>query len=91
MCGPSDEARFSEFLEFSIAFRRGTSLLRIGSDDFEVAASAERKKSVLRAAARVNSAKCRAYAGVPFDKIDTALKIAAAEKDVVEHRRYLID
>jgi hypothetical protein len=45
----------------------------------------------LRAAAGVHSTECRADAGVLFDESDAALNIVAAEKDVIEHRRNLID
>jgi hypothetical protein len=91
MCGPSDETGFSEFFKFRIELRRGSSLLRIGRDDFEVSASTEREKRVLRAAARVNSAEGSANTSVLFDESDAALKIVAAEKDVIEHRWHLVD
>ena len=43
------------------------------------------------AAAGVDSAECSADAGVLLDEGDAFLQIAAAEKDVVEHGRHLVD
>src|SRR5580658_1590529 len=68
-------------------------LLGIGGDDFEVAAGvqfraarlAEREESIARAASRMDAAECGRDAGVLFDEGDTAIEIAAAEKDMIEH------
>jgi hypothetical protein len=90
MGGPADETRLSEFFEHAGKFGRSV-LLWIWRDDFEIAASAQRKKGVLRAAAWVNSAECGADAGMLFDEIDATLQIIAAKKDVIEHWRHLIN
>jgi hypothetical protein len=39
----------------------------------------------------VNPTERGAHAGVLFDEIDAALQIVAAEKDVIEHRRHLVN
>ena len=90
MGGPADQARFRQLRdEFS---NMGTAvLLRIGRDDFEIATGAQREQRVLRATTGVDSAECGADSAVFFDKVDAALEIVAAEKDVVEHRWHLIN
>ena len=45
----------------------------------------------MRAAAGMDTAECGAHAGVLFDEIDAALQVVAAEKNVIEHGRHLID
>ena len=59
--------------------------MRIGSDDFQIVLFAKGEKSVARAASRMDAAKCGADAGVLLDKVDAAIEIAAAEKNVVEN------
>jgi hypothetical protein len=88
---PSDQAGLGELFELRWKFGRRAGLLRIGCDDFEVAASAEREKRVLRASPWVNSAVCGANTGVLFDESDAKLEIVRAEKDVIEHRWHLVD
>ena len=88
---PSDQAWLGELFKLCWKFGGRASLLRIRRDDFEVAASAEREKRVLRAATWVNSAECRANTRVLFDESDAKLEIVAPEKDVIEHWWHLID
>ena len=45
----------------------------------------------MRAAAWMNSTESGPHAGVLLDEIDAALQIVAAEKNVVEQGRHLID
>src|SRR6267142_5379146 len=45
----------------------------------------------MRPAAGMNSTESRADSGALFNKIDATLQIIAAEKNVVEHRRHLIN
>ena len=45
----------------------------------------------MRAAAWMNSTECGEHAGVLPNEIDATLQIIAAEKDVIEHRRHLVN
>ena len=96
MCGPADEARLDE-LRQTVMDRRAW-LLRIGGDDFEVAARveffaaafAQRNERVARASPGMNAAECSANAGMFFNEVDAAIEIAAAEEDVIKHDGDLI-
>lgn len=91
MSGPADKARLRKFLQTKSI--RYSGLLRIGSNNLEVAARAqfistglaEREEGVARAASGMNAAECGANAGVFFDEGDAAIEIAAAEEHVIEH------
>jgi len=80
--GPTDEARFLELVDDGVLLE--TCLLRIGSDDFQVAARAKREQGVLRAAARMNSAKSGVDSYVFLNKCDAFFEIVAPKKNVVE-------
>src|SRR5215469_1714949 len=84
---PADEAGFLELRNDRVLLDAG--LLGIGRDYFEVAALTERKKGVLRAAARMHAAESRANPGVFFDKGDAAFKIARPKQDVIKQRGHL--
>ena len=88
--GPADQARSGKRLQSFGEWIFGR-LLRVGRDDFQVAALSEREKRIFSTAARMNSAKFGSHASVLFDEGDTRLEVAAAEKDVIEHGRHLID
>src|SRR5271169_3468900 len=55
MRGPADEARRSELLQAVGVGRAGQG--RVGSDDFEIMAFAERKQGIARAAPRMDTAQ----------------------------------
>src|SRR5215472_10589736 len=97
MRGPTDEARFFQILNDGVLPH--ARLFRIGSDDFKVAtriqvskaALAQRKKRVLRAAARMDTAEGSAHACMFFDKADAMVEIVAAEQNVIEQCRKACD
>src|SRR5215467_5189768 len=90
---PADEARFLELGDDGVLFDAG--LFRIRCDDFEVAtriqvsgaALTKRKKRVLRAAAGMDTAENRRNSCAFLDEGNAALKIAAAEENVIEQCR----
>src|SRR5712692_4297865 len=82
MHGPADEARVGHGAELRVV--DDFALLRVRSDDFQVAALAEREECIAGAAAGMDSADGGADADVLFDKFDAAIEIVAAEKDVIE-------
>jgi hypothetical protein len=88
--GPADEARLLQGTDFDGdgIFRVG--LRGIGSDDFEIAAIAEREERVLRAAAGMNAAEDGADAGVAFDEGDSRFEILDAEEKVIKQGGDLI-
>src|SRR6266851_2467752 len=82
MDGPADEARIGHGAELRVV--DDLALLRVRSDDFQVAALTERKQRVARPPAGMDSADGGAHAGVFLDKGDAAIEIVAAENDVIE-------
>src|SRR5580692_12944158 len=88
MGSPPDQSRPNEFRQAVVVWRVG--LQRIERDDFEVMPFAEREEGILRAASRVDAAKCGANPSAFCDELNAAIEIAAAEKDVVEHTGDLI-
>src|SRR5229473_7445329 len=88
MHGPADEARVGHGAELRVV--DDFALLRVRSDDFQVAALAEREECIARAAAGMDSADGGADADVLFDKFDAAVEIVAAEKDVIEQGGHLV-
>src|SRR5229473_3197694 len=88
MDGPADEARVGHGAELRVV--DDFALLRVRSDDFQVAALAEREECIAGAAAGMDSADGGADADVLFDKFDAAIEIVAAEKDVIEQCGHLV-
>jgi hypothetical protein len=91
VCRPADQLRLGQISQRFRAPVPGARLLRVGRDDFQVVAGAERQEGVFCATARVDSAECGADSGVLFDEGHAFFKVAAAEQQVVEHRRHLVD
>ena len=90
MRGPADEAGLLQGTDFDGdgIFRAG--LRGIGSNDFEIAAIAQREKSVLRAAAGMKSTEDGTDAGLAFDEGDPGFEGRDAEEDVIEQGGDLI-
>src|SRR3989442_15975610 len=88
MNGPADQARIGHLTNLREA--DDVLLLGVRRHDFQVAALAEREKRVAGAAAGMHSAKRGADAGVLLEEINAAIKIAAAENDVIKQRRHII-
>src|SRR5438477_190715 len=61
----------------------------IGGHDFQVAPLAERKQRVARAAAGMHSPHGRAHTSFLFHEIDSAIKIAATDNEVIEQGGHL--
>src|SRR5262249_23811252 len=59
-------------------------LLRIGRDDFQVAARAQGEKGVAGTASGMYAAEDRTHAAALLHPVDTMIKISSADKDVVE-------
>jgi hypothetical protein len=62
----------------------------IGSDDFQVAALAEREERVARAASGMDAADGGKNAGSLLDKFDALIEVVAAEKDVIEQSGHIV-
>jgi len=90
MRGPPHQLRFFQRAKLRNERIFRVKLRRVRRNDFEIAALAERKQSVLRAAAGVYATKLPADAGVFFHEVDSPLEVAAAEKDMVKHGRNLV-
>src|ERR1700758_1414571 len=88
MSGPADDAGLGQLSNNGIL--RRARLFWVGGDDFKVAPRAEREQGVLRAATAMHTAKRSANARALLDEGDSALELAAAEKDMIEQRWHLI-
>ena len=64
-------------------------LFRVRRNYLEIVALTEREQRVARATARMNTAKCGAYARVLLDEVYTAIEVVTAEQDMIEQRRNL--
>ena len=88
MSGPADQARPCSFFQAVIV--RSEGLLGIRRDDFEILSFTKREKRITGPAAWMNTAERRANSKLFFDESDTAVEIAAAEENMVEHFRRVI-
>jgi hypothetical protein len=80
--GLTDQMRRGQLLEMSdllLSEWLDAVLFRIGRNNFQIAALAERKQSVTRATARMNTANGGADAGTLLDEIYTTIEIVTAE------------
>lgn len=87
MSGPANKAGFRERMQIGSQGIFHAGLLRVGRDDFQIAAFSQRKERILRAAPGMNAAKCCAHACVLLDEINAALQIGRAEKNVINKDR----
>jgi len=92
MRGPADQpgrGQFFEPVDLQLRERLDMLLLRVRRNDFEVASLTQREQSVVRPAARMNTAKCGTDAGMLLNEVYTAIEIVTAEQDMIEQRRNL--